>query len=147
MDKKFFLGTVSKTGGKTKNRLYKRMDGKSTQMNEYWPELEAKENLLTTEDLLQKTLDLLPKLHGHDRHLAVEELIDLVNWKSREGCLLTEKFVNNIETLLGYKRYDLDPFDVEKDLSNKFDYSKEKLSVRVKQTSYVSTLRIHIRAK
>ena len=132
MDKEFITGTVNnhKNKRKSKNRMYRKMDLKSTQMNEFWPELEAKENLITVEDLLQKTLDLLPQLHGHDRHLAVEELIDLVNWKSREGCILTEKFVNSIEPLLDYKRYDLDPFDVEKDLSNKFDYSKEKLSVR-----------------
>ena len=124
-------GSIDRSGGFVsimdhvitfKSVAHRKATGRGNQatrtISKYWPELAERESKLTVNEIMAKTLKLLPQLKTeNDRRLAVKSMIDLVNWKEHSNQIIaTVDFVDQLEIELdSYVREDLDEVAVEGD--------------------------------
>ena len=65
------------------------------------------EDQTSVNDIMKKTLSLLPQMQSGTKVIALESMIDLINWKSLDEVVTSSDFVDLLEAELDtYQRQD-----------------------------------------
>ena len=65
------------------------------------------EDQISINDIMKKTLSLLPQMQNETKGIAIESMIELINWKSLDQVVTSSDFVDLLEEELDtYHRRD-----------------------------------------
>ena len=65
------------------------------------------EDQTSINDIMKKTLSLLPQMQNETKEIAIESMIELINWKSLDQVVTSSDFVDLLEEELDtYRRRD-----------------------------------------
>ena len=71
------------------------------------------EDQTSVNDIMKKTLSLLPQMQSGTKVIALESMIDLINWKSVDQVVTSSDFVDLLEAELDtYQRQDYEIYEL-----------------------------------